>query len=153
MTEDDLERALEAFRGTERGLRGIASQLFDGEPLGPWDYRGTWDVDRIAQVGTNLIVNALTYGAEGAAVKINLRDLGEDVELSVQNFGKAIPTQQHAPLFEAMHRGSHGEKDNGGLGLGLFIARAIVSAHGGDIQVSSSAEAGTTFTVRLPKAS
>ena len=45
MTDDDLERALEAFRGTERGLRGIASQLFDGEPLGPWDYRGTWDVD------------------------------------------------------------------------------------------------------------
>ena len=113
--------------------------------------RGTWDIHRMAQVATNLIVNALTYGTQGAAVKVNLRDLGEDVELSVQNFGKAIPTQAHAPLFDAMQRGPHGENENGGLGLGLFIAKQIVIAHHGTIAVKSSDVEGTTFTVRLPR--
>ena len=55
-------------------------------------------------------------------------------------------------VFEPLDRG-HGTRAGGSIGLGLFIARAIVSAHGGDIQVRSSADAGTTFTVRLPKAS
>jgi signal transduction histidine kinase len=55
-------------------------------------------------------------------------------------------------VFEPLARG-HGERAGGSIGLGLFIARAIVSAHGGDIQVRSWSDAGTTFTVRLPKAS
>jgi signal transduction histidine kinase len=53
--------------------------------------------------------------------------------------------------FEPLAR-SHGKRAWGSIGLGLFIARAIVSAHGGDIQVRSSSDAGTTFTVKLPKA-
>jgi signal transduction histidine kinase len=73
------------------------------------------------------------------------------VTLAVHNGGPPIPPDVLPVVFEPLARG-HGETAGHSIGLGLFIARAIVLAHGGDIQVSSSADAGTTFTVSLPKA-
>ena len=72
------------------------------------------------------------------------------MSLAVHNGGAAIPTDLLPSVFEPLARG-HEASTSGSIGLGLFIARTIVLAHGGDIQVSSSPGAGTTFTVALPK--
>jgi signal transduction histidine kinase len=113
------------------------------------DLRGSWDADRLAQVVSNLLVNAIQHGG-GTAVSFTVRPQGDDVTLAVHNGGPPIPQQALSSVFEPLARGS-AEGQSHSIGLGLFIARAIVTAHGGDIQVSSSTDAGTTFTVRLPK--
>jgi signal transduction histidine kinase len=116
------------------------------------DLRGQWDPDRLAQVVSNLVGNAIQHGG-GTPITLTGDEDGDSVTLSVHNGGPPIPQDVLPFVFEALARG-HGETaGGGGIGLGLFIARAIVSAHGGDVQVRSSADAGTTFTVRLPKAS
>jgi signal transduction histidine kinase len=78
---------------------------------------------------------------------------GEEAFLAVENEGPPIPPELMAVIFEPFCRGStlRGTSRVRGLGLGLFIARQIVGAHGGDIGVTSSAERGTRFTVRLPR--
>ena len=70
--------------------------------------------------------------------------------LVVHNGGTPIPNEMLPFVFEPLARG-HGDRAGASIGLGLFIARTIVSAHGGGIRVHSSAEEGTTFTVNLPK--
>lgn len=114
------------------------------------DLRGQWDADRLAQVVSNLLVNAIQHGG-GTAVSVTVRPQADDVTLAVHNGGPPIPQQMLPSVFEPLARGG-AEGQSHSIGLGLFIARAIVTAHGGDIQVSSSTDAGTTFTVRLPKA-
>jgi signal transduction histidine kinase len=114
------------------------------------DLRGEWDPDRLAQVVSNLVGNAIQHGA-GTPVTLTAHGHGDTVTLAVHNGGAPIPPDVLPVVFEPLVRGS-GESAGHSIGLGLFIARAIVSAHGGDIQVSSSADAGTTFTVTLPKA-
>ena len=76
---------------------------------------------------------------------------GDSVTLGVHNGGPPIPPDLLPLVFEPLARG-RGESGGQSIGLGLFIARAIASAHGGNIQVSSSVDAGTTFSVSLPKA-
>jgi signal transduction histidine kinase len=109
---------------------------------------GEWDPARMAQVVSNLIGNALTHGAPDEPVEVSLKN-GDGVQLSVINRGTPIPTELQARLFEPFRRG---ESDAGtkprGLGLGLYIARQIVTAHGGTIGVESGGEA-TVFRVRL----
>jgi signal transduction histidine kinase len=109
---------------------------------------GNWDADRLAQVVSNLVGNAIQHG-DGTPVTVAAVDEGDEVTLTVHN-GGAIPPNLMPSLFEPLARGGN---DGGGhsIGLGLFIARMIVSAHGGEISVRSSREHGTTFTARLPK--
>jgi signal transduction histidine kinase len=113
------------------------------------DLRGEWDTDRLAQVVSNLVGNAIQHGGE-TAVTITARDEGDAVTLAVHNAGAAIPAALLPLVFEPLARG-HEERTPGSIGLGLFIARTIVLAHGGDIEVRSSADAGTTCLVVLPK--
>lgn len=113
------------------------------------DLRGEWDPDRLAQVVSNLVGNAIQHGG-GTPVMLTAQGNGDSVTLAVQNGGPPIPPDVLPFVFEPLARG-HGESAGNSIGLGLFIARAIVSAHGGSIQVSSSTAAGTTFTVALPK--
>jgi signal transduction histidine kinase len=113
------------------------------------DLRGEWDPDRLAQVVSNLVGNAIQHGG-GTLVMLTAKGKGDSVTLAVQNGGPPIPQDVLPFVFEPLARG-HGESAGRSIGLGLFIARTIVSAHGGSIQVSSSAAAGTTFTVALPK--
>jgi signal transduction histidine kinase len=115
------------------------------------DLRGEWDADRLTQVVTNLVGNAIQHGG-GTPITLTGSEDGESVTLAVNNGGAPIPEDVLPFVFEPLARG-HGEGAVGSIGLGLFIARAIVAAHGGQIQVSSSADGGTTFTVRLPKTS
>ena len=115
------------------------------------DLRGEWDADRLAQVVSNLVANAIQHGG-GTPVSLTGQEQGDSVTLAVHNGGPPIPAEVLPLVFEPLARG-RAEGASGSIGLGLFIARAIVSAHGGDIEVSSSTDAGTTFRVTLPKAS
>jgi len=112
---------------------------------------GRWDSLRIDQVLTNLLSNALRHGA-GRPVEI-LVDVVEDeaARLVVRDHGEGITRDQLPLLFRRFQRG-RGRTGQGGLGLGLFISRHIVEAHGGAIKVASEPGQGTTFTVELPTA-
>lgn len=114
------------------------------------DTRGQWDPDRVTQVLGNLVVNALQHGRPGAPVRVTARGAGPDVLLEVHNEGGPIPAELLPRLFDAFH-GSPRVAGNKSLGLGLYIVQQIAQAHGGDVRVRSSAEEGTTFTVRWPR--
>jgi signal transduction histidine kinase len=116
------------------------------------ELRGEWDGDRLAQVVSNLAGNALQHGRQDTPVRVTARGEGDHVELRIQNEGNTIPAEVLPRLFEPMFKGgTEGPGPRGSLGLGLYIAREIVAAHGGAIAVTSAAETGTTFTVRLPR--
>jgi signal transduction histidine kinase len=113
------------------------------------DLLGQWDPDRLVQVVSNLVGNAIQHGG-GTRVRITADQDGDSVRLAVHNGGPPIPPEVIPTVFEPLARG-RGAAEGHSIGFGLFIARVIVSAHGGHIEVSSSADAGTTFTVTLPK--
>jgi signal transduction histidine kinase len=111
---------------------------------------GSWDPDRVAQVVTNLVANALQYGAPEGAIQVQLRDEGAEAILSVGNQGPVIAPEDLPTLFDPFQKGPAGTH-RAGLGLGLHIVYEVVKAHGGKIEVTSNAEQGTTFTARFPK--
>ncbi|HEX8438353.1 ATP-binding protein [Archangium sp.] len=114
--------------------------------------QGEWDLDRLAQLIGNLLKNALDYSREGTPVTLSLQDEGERVRLEVGNRGEPIPAELLPLLFEPFRRGgSRAGSASSGLGLGLFIVQQIATAHGGTVEVRSSREEGTVFTVRLPR--
>ncbi|MBZ4420426.1 GAF domain-containing protein [Myxococcus sp. RHST-1-4] len=116
------------------------------------EVKGEWDPDRIAQVLTNLLGNALAYSPADAPVKVSARGDGEHAFLSIFNGGAPIPPELLPRLFEPMTRGVLKEgQSSRSIGLGLYIVRDIVRGHGGSVDVVSSVEHGTTFTVRLPR--
>jgi len=110
---------------------------------------GRWDVDRLGQVFSNLIGNAIQHGhGDGVRIVVDGSD-PERVRAYVHNEG-AIPSPLLPRVFEPLIGGSRG-KDRAGLGLGLFITREIVAAHGGSVTVNSTEGDGTTFAVSLPR--
>lgn len=123
------------------------------EPRG--DLTGEWDAARLRQVVSNLLGNALHHGGNSGPVALTAAGEGSDVLLAVHNAGPPIPPDVLPTIFEPLVRGSSAESERrrrpGSLGLGLYIAREVVTAHGGAIDVKSSAEAGTIFTVSLPR--
>lgn len=120
------------------------------------EYRvlGQFDKARMEQVLTNLIGNAIQHGEIDAPVTVTLKTDGEYALFSVLNRGPRIDDAVKANLFKPMARclrsGADEYGPGAGLGLGLHIASAIVSAHKGVIQVDSESGSGTTFTVRIP---
>lgn len=115
--------------------------------------RGLWDQGRLEQVFSNVISNAVLHGLQGHPVTINLRRAGELAVCEVHNKtpdGAEIKPEQMSVLFEPFRRGRSEHQRSQGLGLGLFIAKEIVKAHHGRIEVSSSQEQGTTFRILLP---
>ncbi len=111
-----------------------------------------WDPDRIAQVFSNLIGNALLHSPPNTEVRVSAHDAQDLVIMKIHNRGSLIAPEVLDKIFEPFQRGL--DADTGvksGLGLGLYITETIVKAHRGAIMVSSSAEEGTTFTLSLPR--
>lgn len=119
------------------------------------NFDGAWDEGRMGQLLSNLLANALSYGARGRPVTVRMWATPDEVACSVHNFGSPIPVKEQARIFQALTRGSLADKQEhrepGGLGLGLYICKEIVLAHGGTIGVASEAVEGTAFTVHLPR--
>lgn len=118
--------------------------------------RGEWDCARMSQVVSNLVVNALHHGSDRTAVSVRVHGDEKEVTIAVHNRGPAIPEDQLDGIFNAMKRHDTAGKTSGptaNLGLGLYIADQIVQSHKGRIEVESSEERGTTFTIHLPRRS
>ena len=115
---------------------------------------GLWDHGRLTQVLSNLLCNALAHSPPKTAVDLKIDDADEQVAIRVHNQG-AIPAELVPVIFEPFRR-ARGDTARGasdGVGLGLYIVRELVHAHGGDVRLASSPADGTTFTVVLPRAS
>jgi hypothetical protein len=119
------------------------------------DLNGEWDVARLRQVISNLLGNAIQHGDQSAPIRVSLIGERSSVTLAIGNQGTPIPPGELQKIFDPLMRGANAEtqKQNrpGSIGLGLYIARELVIAHGGTIAVKSSAEAGTVFTIHLPR--
>jgi signal transduction histidine kinase len=118
------------------------------------DVPDVWaDRGRMFQLLDNLISNAVKFTPEGGQVDVRLAANGTRVRLEVADTGIGISPGEQARLFERFFRTSTAtERHISGTGLGLYIANAIVDAHGGQIGVESEPGAGTTFAVELPAA-
>lgn len=112
---------------------------------------GRWDPDRIAQVLTNLLDNALKYSPADSVVRVESDLAADRVTVAVHNRGEPIPPERLGSVFEPFQRADPDANARVSLGLGLHISRQLAQAHGGDLTVESSAEAGTRFTLTLPR--
>ncbi len=119
------------------------------------DLTGDCDADRIRQVISNLMGNALQHGSTEGPIKLSVASDGATVVLSVRSEGPPIPPEMLATIFDPLTRhtmpDSTAQRVPGSVGLGLYIVREIVVAHGGTVEVASTEDEGTTFTVRLPQ--
>ena len=108
------------------------------------------DADRIAQVISNLVGNAITYGDPEKPIEVTASCRPKAITLSVHNFGAPIDDALLPQLFDPFTRRPTAVARSAGLGLGLYISDQIVRAHGGSIRVTSSEKGGTCFAVELP---
>jgi len=102
----------------------------------------------------DLVGNAVQHGSAEGPISVAARGAADEVTVAVHNRGPAIPPVQLHQIFSPLKRITRGAprpQDAGSMGLGLYIASEIVKGHGGRIDVESSAAAGTTFTVHLPR--
>lgn len=106
------------------------------------------DRNRVAQLLSNLLGNALAYGDQTQAIRIVAKAVGDDLAISVENGGKAIPAATLANLFQPFFRGG-ANTESRGLGLGLYIASEIAAAHAGTLKAESS-DSITRFSFRMP---
>jgi signal transduction histidine kinase len=110
---------------------------------------GRWDRTRLEQIVGNLLSNAAKYGA-GRPVEVTVSSDSETSRLTVRDHGIGIDLEHQARIFDRFER-AVSVRHYGGLGLGLWIVRQIVEAHGGSISVESSPGKGSAFTVELPR--
>ena len=150
-TSDDLgeicQRAVDDAR--------VAHPACVFELRGATSTEGEFDADRLGQVFGNLLNNAFQYRARGSTVTMEIVEDGSEIGVSVHNHGPAIARAHQALMFHPMVQLTDIEHDidrpRSSMGLGLFIARHLVEAHGGRLTVESTDAAGTTFLVRLPR--
>jgi signal transduction histidine kinase len=124
------------------------------EPSG--DLTGQWDAARLRQVVSNLLGNALQHGHGHAPVDLWVSGEGPDVRLAFHNEGPPIPPDALSTIFDPLVRSASApelkkQRQPGSIGLGLHIAREVVTTHGGTIDVESSPQGRTVFTVMLPR--
>lgn len=137
------------------GLAAVVQELTDAQPGCEIiadirvDQAVRCDLGRLQQVASNLLANALTHGLPHNPIKLSARAVLNELVLEVWNAGEPIPAESLNKIFEPFWRNSV-SPSRSGLGLGLHICSQIVQAHQGRIGVTSTAEHGTRFTVRLP---
>ena len=113
---------------------------------------GEWDVIRLDQLMTNLITNAIRYGVPGGPVTISVSETGDEAIFQVHNEGAPLPAQIKEMISTGMFTKTKGDPThNDSFGLGLYIVKAIVDGHKGQIKVESMKGKGTTFEILLPK--
>jgi signal transduction histidine kinase len=111
------------------------------------------DRDRVEQVLVSLVDNALKFSPQGGEVTVEVARGASEAVVSVRDAGLGIPPEKQARLFERYYRAHEGDpRDRGGFGLGLDLAREIVSRHGGRVWFESAAGTGSTFHFSLPLA-
>ena len=120
-------------------------------PLRCPELRGAWDRDRLEQVFSNLIINALVHGDPAKPVTVTAGAEALRVWVEVHNEGPPIPQELQSVLFHPFRRGERESPSPAGLGLGLYISNELVLGHGGQIEIRSTAAEGTTFRVVLPR--
>jgi PAS domain S-box-containing protein len=141
---DIARHVFEELQIIHQGRRATAQ--YEGE------LDGAWDAERMAQVIANLLGNAFQHGARDGTIDLTTRACGDDVLIEVRNDCVPIPPETLKRLFEPFQRGDRvTPSSERSLGLGLYIAKQIVAAHGGTIDVRSTGDDGTRFTVRVPK--
>jgi signal transduction histidine kinase len=139
----DLVRSLAEELSTIHGKRFILN--FDH------DVRGIWDAEQLRRAVWNLAINAVKYGAADKPITISAKHEAAAVELSVHNYGPAIPSKDQIYLFDPFARTRQAQSGGQiGWGLGLTLVRGCAEAHGGTVSVQSSTASGTTFTLHLP---
>lgn len=139
-----VQRTVEELRGTRPDREIIV------ETMGDCATRG--DPDRLLQLFSNLVANAIHHGLGGSAVSVTVDGTTPEIVVQVRNRG-VIPVDLLPTIFDPFRsRPTQASKSNG-LGLGLYISQQIALAHGGDIAVHSDEVEGTAFTVRIPRAS
>lgn len=115
------------------------------------------DPDKIEQILINLLSNAIKYSPDGGAVTVSLRDGASKVEVEVRDSGVGMSVDQAARVFDKFYRiqdssvGTAHQNTTQGSGIGLYLTRALVNAHGGTIRVESTEGKGSVFSVTLPK--
>jgi two-component system phosphate regulon sensor histidine kinase PhoR len=140
-----LREAIQSFRENARA-HGIELEVEDSasRPVSA-------DREAIHQVFSNLVENALKYGASGGRIVLGVRSLPNAAEFYVQDFGPGISSEHLPRLFERFYRVDKARsRESGGTGLGLAIAKHIVFAHGGTIRAESELNHGSTFLFTLP---
>jgi two-component system, sensor histidine kinase and response regulator len=138
-----VARAVDELRAGHPGRQIAVSSAHDCTASG--------DPERLVQLFSNLVGNAVTHGTADAAITVAVIGRLGDIVVEVRNDG-VIPPERIATLFEPFRARPRDAVRTAGLGLGLYISHQIAAAHGGDISVESTAAAGTVVTVRLPRA-
>ena len=133
----------------ERRLEELSADVsFDAEP---WRIKVLADEDAIHQVIYNLIDNAVKFTPEHGELAIRVREQGDKAVFAVRNSGKGIPAEELPNIFDRFYKSDRSRGlDKKGFGLGLFIARSIINAHGEEIWVTSQEGAWTEFVFTLP---
>lgn len=150
LTPDDLELdALVAATADRFAFQAEAGDVSIRRALAAGIIRG--DGRRLEQVFTNLLDNAIRFAPRGSEVLVRAYRLGAYAAVEVHNGGDPIPPESLPHVFDRFFQGDPSRR-RGHQGLGLAIVHDLVQAHGGTVAVQSSAEGGTTFTVRLPVA-
>jgi signal transduction histidine kinase len=117
------------------------------------DVQVACDSVRVSQALSNLITNAVQYKAKDSAIDVTLGGNGHEVLLAVRNWGPVIPADKLTRILDPLYRIDVESAATAGrnMGLGLYIADRIAAAHGGRLDVESSSDGGTKFTIRLPR--
>ncbi|MBX3186533.1 MAG: response regulator [Labilithrix sp.] len=139
-----IQRTLEELRDAHPEKEIVVECSGDGTTAG--------DPDRLLQLFSNVVANALHHGAPGAAVRVEVEGRDAEILTRVRNLG-VIPADVLPTIFDPFRGRRRTSSNSRGLGLGLFIAQQIAMAHGGDVSVESTEAAATVFTVRLPRRS
>lgn len=143
---DLVEVVQEAAAALEGERQASRSSLSLSLPPGA---SGRWDRMRLEQIVTNLLSNAIRYGA-GAPIEVRLSLHDDDVELVVEDHGVGIPPEEQPKVFDRFER-ANGTRQAGGFGVGLWLVRKLCTAMGGSVRVDSRLGERTIFTVTLPR--
>ena len=141
-----LTETMEGFQ-----LTSAARKILMTAEISPGPVLASFDHDRILQVLTNLVGNAMKFTPVGGVISLHLLPTREGIQFAVRDSGCGIAADQIEAMFERFSQAAQG--DHRGLGLGLYIARCIIEAHGGKIWAESELGKGSTFYFTLPKLS